>query len=694
MDGVSLSRSRGSAVELFDVERVEVVKGPQGTLFGRGSQIGAIHTIRNKPSNKFEAEVAVNYGTYNQHGVQGYINTPIIEDKLANRFAISYDAHDGYIDNLYDGSDLNGKSAIAVRNSTRLYANDRTIYDLVIDYQHDNYPGTSFKAQALAPVDGDSSPFTAASLDNGGKDLYIKRDLGGATFTVNHDINSDWSLTSITAGRAFNSRENFDADGTYLPLLYCEENAKGSQYSQEIRFNYDNGGKFRGFFGANYFYEDAETEVVIDSNMQYLYKAYLDGALGVEALLAAYADYIPGLSDYIDEWTGDVTTPLTSIPDYYGVIDLLTGGNAATYLGDYAPTVAWLSNQSLSDSYHASGTTYGTNHAIELFADGSYDIIKNLSLTGGIRVSYEMQQSGYSSDAELDPTFGALLYTPTQDNMKLTASDNYLSCVGRVALNYMFNSNNAYVSFSRGRRPGVISVSVESDGVTPDITKLAPETILSYEAGLKGYILNGKMSYDVCVYYYDWSNFQTYTLEEDSDNLIFSYVSDDAGKAHTLGVELGTRYAIARGVELFGNYNYIQGEFNDVDEFGNAQEYAGNTFRLTPKHSFAVGLDIDIPLSSKTNIYFRPSYTYKSKHYFDDSNEEYLSQDAYGLANATLGVAIKARKQTFDISLYGKNLLDEDYLIDAGNSGDAIGFPTYVAGAPRTMGVQFKVKFQ
>lgn len=168
MDGVSISRTQASVVELYDMERVEVVKGPQGTLFGRSAEIGAMHLLRNKPVNRLNGEIKLNYGMHNQRGAEGFLNTPVSE-KIANRLAFSYDAHDGYIKNLAGGR-LNGKSAIAVRNSTRFLAGDNTVMNLILDYQHDNYPGTSFKNNMLAPEGGDTSPFTDAYL-NGGKIL-------------------------------------------------------------------------------------------------------------------------------------------------------------------------------------------------------------------------------------------------------------------------------------------------------------------------------------------------------------------------------------------------------------------------------------------------------------------------------------------------------------------------------------------
>lgn len=185
MDGVSTSRSRSSAVELFDLERLEVVKGPQGTLFGRGAEIGGINIIRHKPVNEQKGELSLNYGSYNQRQVTGFINTPIIKDKLANRFAFDYDARDGFIKNEAGGR-LNGKNALAFRNSTQWWANDDTSVGVVLDYQHDDYPGTSF--HSINPAFGNSNPNSPANLDWASSETWV------APCSIS-------TTTSATAGR-------------------------------------------------------------------------------------------------------------------------------------------------------------------------------------------------------------------------------------------------------------------------------------------------------------------------------------------------------------------------------------------------------------------------------------------------------------------------------------------------------------
>ncbi len=713
MDGVSTSRSHASAVELFDLERMEVTKGPQGTLFGRGAEIGAISIIRHKPVDALSGELSLNYGTYNQRQASGFLNTPILSGKLANRIAFSYDAHDGFIRNLAGGR-LNGKSAIALRNSTKWWANDNTQFCLTLDYQHDNYPGTSF--HSIDGAYGNTDPNSPANLE-AGKALGIKRNVGGATLNADHRINPRWTFNSITGFRAFNSNEHFDADGTYLPLLLCQEKAEGTQFSQEFRFNYDNHERFSAFVGASYFYENSSQEVNATANLQYLYPVYIQKSLksqlssqvdNVKALLsqglpeAQQAIVENALTALMQKWFPDTPAvdadgkpaQTTTTPDIYGDLkgafaqlgmDL---DQTLAALGDQGKTILatlqGISAKALDTHYSENGKNYGTNQAAEIYADGTYKITPHFNLTVGLRGTYEHQKTGYSSST-VPSLFGAVLYKPTDNGAKVTASDNYLSWVGRVALNYMIGRNNIYASVSRGRRPGVLYFNNDPK----DFETLKPEVIYSYEAGVKGSVMDGWLSYDVCAYYYDWYNYQTSVFNAEKSK----YEYDDAGRAHSFGVEASLSYSPCSWLNIFGNWSYIDGKFNDTDENGKAQRYAGHRFRLTPKNSFAAGIDVSVPVGNNGTVYFRPTYSWKSKVFFEESNEPELTQKAYGLLNVNAGYRFKPGKVYYEIGAFGKNVLDQKYVVDAGNSGRQIGFPTYVGGMRAMVGVMVKVGF-
>lgn len=713
MDGVSTSRSRASAVELFDLERMEVAKGPQGTLFGRGAEIGGISIIRHKPVDNLSGELSMNYGSYNQRQVSGFINTPIIKGKLANRFAFDYDARDGFIKNEAGGR-LNGKNALAFRNSTQWWTNDDTSIRLVLDYQHDDYPGTSF--HSINPMYGNSDPNSPANLE-AGKKLGIKRNVGGALLNIDHNINHRWSFNSITGFRAFNSKERFDADGTYLPLLLCQEKGKGTQFSQEFRFNYDDKNHFSGFVGASYFYENSSQDINAKANLQYLYPAFIQKS--VKASLSSQIDNVKGLlaqmlpdayqpmvdaalAKLMSKWFPKNPTvdangkliPQTATPNIYGDLKTALGAvgmdldQVLAGMGDNGRTIQatlqGISAKPLDTAYTEQGKNYGTNQAVELYADGTLKLTKNLNFTLGVRGTYENQETGYSSST-VPSMFGAVLYHPTENGAKVMAKDSYWSWVGRAALNYMIGRNNIYASLSRGRRPGVLYFNNDPK----DFETLKPEIIYSYEAGVKGSLLQGRLNYDLCAYYYDWYNYQTSVFNATTSK----YEYDDAGRAHSLGIEASISYSPCHYLNLFGNWSYIEGKFNNKDDNGNKQRFAGNRFRLTPKNSFAVGFDLNVPTGKKASIYFRPTYSWKSKVFFEESNEPELTQGAFGLINFTAGYRMQPGKVYYEIGAFGKNVLDEKYVVDAGNSGRQIGFPTYVGGTRSVVGVMFKIGF-
>jgi outer membrane receptor protein involved in Fe transport len=708
-DGISISRSRASAVELFDLDRIEVVKGPQGTLFGRGAEIGALHIIRKKPVNVPGGKVTLGYGSYNRKLAGGFINTPILKDKLLNRFAFTFEDRDGFIKNL-SGGDLNGKNTFALRNSTRLFAGSKTMIDLVMDYQRDNYPGTSFKNGQYAPAGGDVSPNTTADLEQG-ENLYIKRNLGGGGLFISHDINRTWKFNAISGFRAFNSDESFDADGTASPLLWCSEIEEGRQFSQEFRFNYTGNRNFNGFAGVSYFYENTSQEVPLRINEQALYTAYSSKLLnGMFASLFSSQDIANVLFPDIPALSNGKFNSVANIPDIRATLEQIYSqqmGMPLTLEQIFASlpaeqrqqligTVDLLSNHPINALHEEAYKNTATNHAAEAFADGTWQITPQLGLTAGLRLSYEHQRGTYEAGASQQPSILGILSSGSPNLLsavsdgEIADSKDYCSVVMRTALNYLIGRNNLYASVSRGRRPGVVFVLPEGT------TFLSPEIIWSYEAGVKGIVLNGKLNYDLAAYYYDWSHFQSASLRVQEGALIAEYLPDDAGKAHSFGIESSLKYAVLPNLSLFGTYAWIDGKFNDKDENGHEQEYAGHRFRLTPEHSFSLGLDFGYLLRKGQLFYVRPSYSWKSKVYFEDDNDERLTQEGYGLLNCTAGFRFKPSKngKTYmEIGVYGKNILNEKYIIDAGNSGNAIGFPTFIAGNPVVFGGQLRIGF-
>lgn len=657
-DGVSISKSRGSVVELYDLERVEVLKGPQGTLFGRGAQIGALHIIQQKARNETSGRLELGTGNYGERYTTGHVNAPIVEDRLFGRVAGFYQKRDGYLENR-TGNALNGKETLALRGLLRWLPTSSTVVDAIYNYQQDTPPGVSFKSVAYSPEDSTPDPQDPAALGSDpvleDDDLFIDRTVWSATLLVNQDLAGAWSLDAITGYREFDSLERFDADGTPAPVLQFDEDAEGQQFSQEVRLSYDNDGAFSGFGGASIFWEDGSQRVPFRTDER---------------------TFIALLNPDIPLFTPDGDpTVVPAIP------------NPQT--GELIP---------LKDSHQEAYTNFGSTTAVETFIDGTYSPTDRLSVTAGLRFTYEDVTGEYEvTNSETPGRLGTLLgaspnnlFAPT--NGRISESERFTSAVGRLVVDYAASdAANVFASVSRGRRPNVINVDASGS------TILDNEIVWSYETGIKGRVLRERFEYEANVFYYDYSNFQT-SITELQDDGTFVAETRDSGSASALGFETAVRGALFRGVSAFGNYSYIDATFDDEDESGEPQALAGNRFRLTPEHTFAVGFDATVPVASRAEVFVRPSYTFKSQFFFDEQNTRNqdnpnppISQDDYGLLNLRAGVRLLDGQVT--VEGYAENLLDEEYLIDAGNTGQAFGVPTYISGPPRFIGIRVSGQF-
>jgi outer membrane receptor protein involved in Fe transport len=642
-DGVSISKQVGAFTELFDIDRVEVLKGPQGTLFGRSAQIGAIHMITKRAKNETSGNITLGTGNFNQLRANGFVNLPLIENKLFFRIAGIYNKRDGYIENLSGGS-LMGKNTFATRASLKFLPGKNSSLDFIFNYEKDKMPGVDFKSGTFAPKGGDLSPFTFADME-AGKDLLDTRDVLGLTFQYKQYFSDALSLTAITGYRAVYATSVFDSDGTKAMALAFDAVVDYSQLSQEVRVNYD-GNRFSGFAGANFFHEDG-----------YLSYNLTQDERSVFAMLSPkFAAYkIPFIPMIIDgEPNLSVTVnPLTK--------KLLKPFHTETMKEDGAD-----------------------NNAYDIFADGTLKITPKLKITAGARLIFENQTSIYHVDPAASPgTLGVLLgngpnnvFKPTKG--RIVVNKPFTDWVGRAIMQYDFSKEvSAFASWSKGRRPNVVEVNAI------DTSYLKAELVYNYEVGFKSLLLNNRLQFNVSGFIYDYRHFQTTTNTLGTGGL---YKISDAGSATGKGIETEFQIAATKHLTVFANYAYLDAKFDDTDSDGNEQQLAGNTFRLTPKHSGAAGLTYQFGLGKAGFLALSLSASFKSEHFFDDDNTPVLYQDGFALLNSALQYSSTSGK--YGLRLNMNNMTNEQYLIDAGNTGQAFGIPTFVPGAPRFWGVQ------
>ena len=661
-DNISISKAISAYVEFFDIDRVEIVKGPHGTLFGRAAQIGAIQIVTKKPTARTGGNVTLGLGNYGQEYVQATFNAPLIEDKLFGRASIVYNQRDGYIENL-GGGDLQGKNTFAARVSYRYIPTDNIVADFILNYQKDDTPGTSFKSGVYAPTGGTLEASDPAALESG-EDLRAFRDVFGLTLNVTADLSDNVSLTSNTGFRQLTGGEVFDADGTLAKLLLIGGSSEYSQFSQELRFNYTSD-RVSLAAGANYFADQGESSYTLFTDDRSNFAA-VQGLGVVAGGQPNYSFCFPSPEQCaLLGPAGPVVNPVTG-----GFIFL---------------------NTAVEEDF----TDGADNSSFDLFADIEIDLTDYLVLGAGYRQTWESLETMYhrplpqAKDASvLSPTGRVQFPVPTV--APLYASDDFNASLYRATLKIKpSDAFSLYGTVSTGRRPYIIQFNGQGVAETLD-----DENVLSYEAGLKAFALDSRLEFNASVFAYEWTNFIT----DLPDGLLFEVT--DAGAASAVGFETELRALIAPFMSVYGNYAYMDATFDDEDSDGQPQAYAGNTFRLTPEHSGAVGLRFFADFE-KAQFVLNPNVTFKSQHYFDDNNARMfmnelgqtfaLEEDGYNLANLTAALTLKESGVTF--SFFANNLFDETYLIDAGNTGAAVGLPTLVAGPRRFVGTKVTFEF-
>ena len=290
------------------------------------------------------------------------------------------------------------------------------------------------------------------------------------------------------------------------------------------------------------------------------------------------------------------------------------------------------------------------------------------------------------------PLFG-LISQPTANNgdfADFDSEDDGLTW--RLTARYaLTDDTNVYANYARGRRPEVISASAPSAPLgAPRFAPVEAETVDSYEIGAKSSLLDGRLRVDGAVFLYNYENFQT-TVQQGT-----TFIVTNAGEAKSYGFETQANFAVTPDFDLFATYAYNHSRFENGI-------YDGNQFRLSPDNAASIGASWRLPVAGGA-VVVQPTYTWQSKVFFSDDNDipalqsrnivrdliqdEY--QDAYGLLN--LRVRYTPDSGAWGVEAFGENVLDEEYIKDAGNTGDGLGMPTFIAGRPASYGLVFKLK--
>lgn len=648
LNDVYLSRAQGTAIELFDLERVEIVRGPQGTLYGKNVVGGAINFITRKPTDEFRAGAEAGIGNYGSFDVKANVAGGLAEG-LSGSIAASARHHDGYARNTFTGNDVEDLDAYGVMAQLRYQQGDGL--DILLTGDLTRRRGGGKWVDIQIPSDH-NIPFVNAERRRGPNNIDGKQDadLGGVHLSVNYDAGVG-TLTSVTAWREgqFASLNN-DA-GSFIDFTKMS-------YGPDGRIDF--GAIDHSLFNDDYYINDKD-ETAKSFSQDIRFRSDFDGPFNLLAGLF-----------YQHE-----TVDRTEIADYI-------------FVEFYAQGKEIAETRLKSDTWAA-------------FVEGTFDITDTLGVTAGIR--YTKDKKRFSVYRETIGDFLGAEFEDENGNFThaFSASDKRSWDAWTPSLNLHWQpAKDVYLY-------GLVSKGYKSGGwngenaTNPGEARVAynPEYAWNYEIGAKTTWLDNRLRFNITGFWTEYEDLQTQQFVIFDPNLPADNVISNAGKARVKGIEIETALAPVRGLTLFANYTYMDAKITG-DLISTELQYdpgcfcsvpvptnlKGNVLRRSPENSFSIGGDVTVPVSSRLNAFVRADYNWTDDFFFDNENSPRTLQKSVGVLNGSIGVATEDDKWEFRV--WAKNLTNELY--EAGKS-DVIGSVLVSYNPPRTYGATLRWKY-
>ena len=641
VDGVYVASPLAQMAGFYDLQQVEVLRGPQGTLYGRNTTGGAINVTTKKPSSTPEGDLAVDYGRFNSLNVQGGFGGPIA-DTLAFRIAGLYDKSDGYTLNRLTGNKGNDADRKAVRGALQWKPDDKLTVDVSASYSKSSggsiltYNRSLIAQTAEAASTADPDPtfgyiFCKPAYYTSGQCTNV----AGYANTSSNKYKGDYRFEGKDIVKLFGatSAVSYDFGGVTLYSITGYQRAKRDDY-EETDANPIS------IFDARYIAEQDTTsqELRLQSN----------GATALRWVAGVYA-----ARDNLDNDSHYNVLEVLRVPD---PVNNPTGMDPANSIGVFG----W--------PLHQKTTSYAA------FGQVDYDLTPKLTLTGGLRWSQDKKTFHYVSDVDY-----GLLTLFEYDNQK-----TFSSISGRVGLRYAISDDaNVYATYNRGTKSGGFF-----SGQTTDPADLGPyrdETVNAYEVGAKSEFLDRRLRVNVSAFYYDYKDLQVYTVIQ--RNGLPVQLFTNASKARVYGGEAEIEARPMTGLSLTLGASLLNAEYKDFQSLGD--DYSGNTLPSAPKASLNGAARYEHPVGAGKLI-SQLDFTYRGKVYYDTANTERLSDKARAYVNGQLGWAFADGR--YELGVWGKNLADTTNISDITPIA-AFGFDVFSMGPPRTYGVYLRARY-
>lgn len=639
VDGVYVASPLAQLAGFYDLEQVEVLRGPQGTLYGRNTTGGAINVVTRKPTTTPGGDIAVEYGRFNAVNAQGGFGGPIAGDVLSFRISGLYDKNDGYTTNRLTGNKGNDANRWATRLALRYQPDDKLTADLSLSLNQSRGGSIwtynrSLVAQTPEAA-GDFDPSlgyavckpafytsgqctnvlgyanTSSNLYEGdyrfeGKDI-VK--LFGATASVSYDL-GDMTLYSITGYQRAARDDWEDTDANPLQVISARYIALQETASQEFRLQSNGQGPTRWVTGLYW----AKDDLSNDSRYDVL---------------------------------GDLRAPTPDNP---------TGMDPAASIGVFG----WPLTQK--------------TRSWAVFGQLDHDLTSRLTFTAGLRYSVDDKSFHYVSDVDY-----GLLTLFTYDGDK-----TFKSLSGRLGLRYALTDDaNLYATYNRGYKSGGFFTGQTT--APEDLGPYDDETVDAFEVGAKSEFLDRRLRLNAAAFYYDYQDLQVYTVIQ-RGALSVQYFTN-ASAARVYGAEGEIEARPVRGLSLTLGAALLNAEYKDFVSVG--QDYSGNRLPSAPKASVngVVRYEHPLPVGDFAG---QLDFTYRSKVFFDTANTERLSDKGRAYVNGQLGWKLDGGR--YELGVWGKNLFDETNILDI-TAIEGLGFDVFSMGPPRTYGLYLRARY-
>jgi iron complex outermembrane receptor protein len=642
IDGIYLGSLAGQVLENFDLERIEILRGPQGTLFGKNTVGGVVHVIRSRPTGELGGRFKVTLGEDSQRELRAVVNAPIIQDKLAVKGFLTLQQDDGFMSNETTGNDVADADyqnygvtflATPIDGFEALFTVERFKDEGRLSAFHTNYntaPGV-----IPPPTDPNESNYSGGflnclinpsvcrtSLDRpsqaeGDTDNDSKLEVDAYTLNMSFDLNENMKLVSVTGYRDMDEYRIYDFDASAAPFITIERWNEYDQFSQEFRID-GTWDKVSLTSGVYYWQSEFEQDWVTGG----AFWGTLFGA--VAANPAAWADCQDRLTN-TNVWC-DSGIP-GGIPLGQTVTQILyetqeTTSIAAFIQGDWQ----------FADKWTATAGLRWTEERKDFIAGQAY--LSNVA---------RQRERNFPEYADLDNTWREV--NP------------------RLGLTYQVNDNAiAYVSYSEGFHSGGF-FGVNQNTADFERDQYDPEFAETYEIGFKSTLFDNRMRFNVAAFRNDFTDKQEQSIQFDPSTLTVATVFDNVADATYQGIEVEIEYVFSDYFRGFLNYGYLDAEYDNFETDINAAD--GVTIiedasflkpRNAPENTLGLGGTFSVPVGAGTFEIF-------AKYAWVDDIETNLLNTPLGRVKARDDVTASVGYYTeqWAISAYGRNLTDERF---------------------------------